>query len=165
MKTIYIVRHAKSSWGDISLKDFDRPLNERGATDAPAMAKRLINKKVKIDAFISSPAKRALKTCKLFCEEFGVKKDKIVLENTLYEAGVNAFYNVVEKTDDDYKSVAIFSHNPGITAFVNTLCNEKQIDNMPTCAVFAVEADTKKWKDFKTAEKKFLFFEYPKGGD
>lgn len=74
MKQLLLVRHAKSDWGNPGLDDFDRPLNERGKKDAPAMAKRIIEKKIKIDAFISSPAKRAAKTAKYFAAAFGKKK-------------------------------------------------------------------------------------------
>ena len=77
MKTLILVRHAKSDWGNPGLDDFDRPLNERGKKDAPVMAQRLRDKKVKIDAFIASPAKRAAKTAKFFAEAYNKKKDDI----------------------------------------------------------------------------------------
>jgi phosphohistidine phosphatase len=70
MKSILMIRHAKSSWDDPGQPDFDRPLNERGKQDAPSMAKRLLEKSVAIDAFISSPAKRARKTASLFAAEY-----------------------------------------------------------------------------------------------
>jgi phosphohistidine phosphatase len=162
MKSLYIVRHAKSSWGDMSVPDFDRPLNERGKKDAPEMAKRLLEKKARIDVFVSSPARRARKTCKLFCAEFGASEKKIILAESLYHASEQTFYDVITTLHDDYKHAALFSHNPGITDFVNSLGVGVRTDNMPTCGVFAVTADTKKWSDFKTAEKHFLFFDYPK---
>ena len=162
MKQLYIIRHAKSSWGDFSLPDIERPLNERGKTDAPAMAKRLLDKKINIDAFVSSPAKRAKNTCSLFCTEYDVKEKDIIIIEKLYAAPAATFFEVINELDNKYKRVAIFSHNPGITDFVNTLCEKVQIDNMPTCGIFAVEASIEKWKDFKDAEKKFLFFDYPK---
>ncbi len=164
MKKLYIIRHAKSSWENFTVPDFDRPLNDRGKTDAPEMAKRLIDRKVKIDAFVSSPAKRAKKTAKLFCKELGEKDDNIILIDKLYEASVGTFYEVVTTLNDKFDAVAIFSHNPGITDFVNRL-SEVRVDNMPTCAVFAIEMDIKKWHDFKDVEKKFLFFDYPKNQD
>jgi phosphohistidine phosphatase len=162
MRTIYIVRHAKSSWGDVSLPDYDRPLNDRGKKDAPEMAIRLKEKGVSIDAFISSPAKRAKKTARLFCEEFNVNENKIILIDELYHAGEQTFYKVIAEMDDKSKSIALFSHNPGITDFVNSLCNGVTVYNMPTCGVFAIKVKTESWKDFKSAEKKFLFFDYPK---
>ncbi len=77
-KILLLVRHAKSSWDDPSLNDFERPLNERGKKDAPEMAKKLNSKKIKIDAFVSSPAKRARQTCKYFTKEFDLKKRNVV---------------------------------------------------------------------------------------
>lgn len=161
MKTLYLIRHAKSSWGDPGLPDFERPLNERGRSDAPEMAKRLLAKKIKIDAFVSSPAKRAKKTCKLFCKEFKGNEDDIIFKDELYNASAETFFRVIDSLDNDHRRVAIFSHNPGITDFVNRLCKDVTIDEMPTCAVFSVEADIKNWQDFSNAEKKFLFFDHP----
>ena len=161
MKTIILVRHAKSSWSNLNLSDFDRPLNERGKTDAPEMAGRTKNRGIKIDLFVSSPAKRAKKTANFFLDAYDVSKKHLVLLPSLYEAGVPNFYNAIESIDVKYETIAIFSHNPGTTDFANQLTNY-QIDNMPNCGVFAVSIDSKKWSDFKIAEKKFLFFDFPK---
>lgn len=165
MKTLLLVRHAKSSWDDLSLPDFDRPLNDRGRNDAPKMAKRLLNRGVKIDAFVSSPARRAKKTAKYFSEEYGRDKNEIMLIPELYEAGVKDFWHAVKNLKNKFNSAAIFSHNPGITLFANTLSSGAGIDNMPTCSVFAVTADINDWTAFEQAEKKFLFFDYPKKAD
>lgn len=162
MKTLLLVRHAKSSWDNITLSDFERPLNERGKTDAPKMAKRLRKNSVKIEAFISSPAKRAKKTAEYFIEEYGGSKDEIIFISSLYDASVTDFEAAVKTIDDNFKSAALFSHNPGITQFANELVNSAAIDNMPTCSVFAVKAEVEKWKDFSKAKKQFVFFEYPK---
>ena len=162
MKEVYIIRHAKSSWDNFLVSDMDRPLNERGLKDAPVMAKKIFAKKKNIDLFISSPAKRALKTCKVFCKFFGVSKEDIVIVNKLYLASSANFYDVIADIDDDLESVAIFSHNPGITEFVNGLVAGVHIYNMPTCAVFAVKTSITRWNDFKEAEKKFVLFDYPK---
>ncbi len=161
MKKLLIIRHAKSSWDPSVLNDFDRPLNNRGETNAPIMAKRLSKRKVKIDAFVSSPAKRALSTAQYFAEAYGKKLKHIVQIPSLYHAGVPIFKNVIEQLHDNDSCVAIFSHNPGITDFVNELTSVK-IDNMPTCGVFAVDVDIDHWKDFESAKKVFWFFDYPK---
>ena len=164
MKSILIVRHAKSSWDLSTPNDIDRPLNERGKKDAPAAAKRLVKKGITIDAFISSPAKRAKRTAKFFITEYGLDKDDIIIVPELYEAHSSVFYEVIGNLNDTYDTVAIFSHNPGVTEFVNLL-TEVKIDNMPTCGVFAVQADISNWEQFKEAEKKFWFFDYPKLND
>jgi phosphohistidine phosphatase len=162
LKTLFIIRHAKSSWDISTLNDFERPLNDRGKKDAPIMAQRLLDKKITIDAFISSPAKRAKKTAELFCLVYNKKEEDIIFISALYHANTEVFFETIEQIDDKHNSVAIFSHNPGITAFVNELVQSIKIDNMPTCGVFAVKTDIAKWKEFNKATKEFLFFDYPK---
>ena len=161
MKTLILVRHAKSDWDTPSLGDFDRPLNDRGKRDAPVMAQRLLDKKVKIDAFISSPAKRAKKTATVFAEAYDKKKDDILFIDDLYGAEENVFYNVIADVSNKFDHIAIFSHNPGITGFANLISNTR-IDNIPTCGVFAIKVEANKWSDFKDAKKEFWFFDYPK---
>ncbi|HNR15318.1 MAG TPA: histidine phosphatase family protein [Chitinophagaceae bacterium] len=161
MKTLILVRHAKSDWGLAGLDDFDRPLNERGKKDAPVMAKRLKNKSVVIDAIIASPAKRAAKTAKVFAEEFGIKKGNIFFKDELYLPEAVSFFSVIENVDDTLSNIAVFSHNNGITDFANLL-TDTRIDNIPTCGVFAVKIHSKTWKEFRTAKKDFWFFDYPK---
>lgn len=160
MKKLLLIRHAKSSW-DFNVDDLDRPLNHRGKTDAPEMARRLLKREVKIDTFITSPAERAHKTAVYFGEEFGVKAKNIITIPSLYEPTISAFQQVINNLDDDIKRVAIFSHNPAITEFANSLSSTK-IDDMPTCAVFAVKADVKKWSDLLFSPITFWFFDYPK---
>src|SRR4051794_25222051 len=121
MKTLILVRHAKSSWAQAGLSDFERPLNERGKKDAPEMAQRLKEKDIEIDQFVSSPARRAKKTAKLFAEELNKDKDDIKLVDDLYLATQSAFSSAVEQLDDKYETVALFSHNPGITEFASSL--------------------------------------------
>jgi phosphohistidine phosphatase len=162
LKTLLIIRHAKSDQRFFG-NDFERPLNERGKADAPVMAKRLLDKNIAIDAFISSPAKRAKKTAELFCTTCGILTEQIIFVTPLYHAPSEVFYEVIGHTDDNFNTAAIFSHNPGITDFVNSLTNAR-IDNMPTCGIFAVQVPIIKWTDFAKAEKQFLFFDYPKNG-
>ena len=161
MKTLLLIRHAKSSWDDAGLSDFDRPLSDRGKKDAPRMAERLHERNIKIDAFVSSPAKRAKKTAEQFAKQYKKDDEDIIFRTELYMAGDDAFNAVVEKLEDKYDCVAIFSHNPGITDFANIL-TDARIDNIPTSGIFAVSIDTKKWNKFREAKKKFLFFDYPK---
>jgi phosphohistidine phosphatase len=164
MKTVLLVRHAKSDWADPSLADIDRPLNDRGEKDAPAMAERLRERKIQIDAFISSPAKRARKTARAFAKAYKKEKKDIIIEPSLYEAGEDAFYKVIASAKDKHDTIALFSHNPGITGFANEL-TEARIDNIPTSGVFAVRVDCKKWEDFKEAKKEYWFFDFPKNID
>ncbi|MEO7768474.1 MAG: histidine phosphatase family protein [Ferruginibacter sp.] len=161
-KLLLVVRHAKSSWETSSLNDFERPLNDRGKKDAPMMAKRLIDKKIMVDAFVSSPAKRAKKTAELFCEAYDKPGETIEYVSMLYQAPEEVFLAVVEQLNNSLNTVALFSHNPGVTDFVNSLTDEMKIDNMPTCGIFALQVQLKKWVDFKKAKKEFIFLDYPK---
>lgn len=162
MKSILLIRHAKSSW-DTDVDDFDRSLNHRGKTDAPAVAKRLIKQDINIDYFVSSPAKRALSTATFFAEAYDKKAKNIITIPSLYEPTVQAFYSAIKNFDNDSNTAAIFSHNSAITDFANQLTSVT-IEDMPTCAVFAVKAAIKNWKEFTSATKEFWFFDYPKAG-
>ena len=164
MKQLLLVRHAKSSWDDFSIKDFDRQLNERGKKDAPMMAKRLLKKDIDIDAFISSPAKRARKTAEAFAKEYDEKKADVIFVDELYLASPSVFTDVIKKVDDRYKTIAVFSHNEGITQFANTL-TDIRTDNIPTAGIFAIKIKTKHWKEFEEAEKEFWFLDYPKADE
>jgi len=161
MKILLLVRHAKSSWDDPAMTDFDRPLNERGKKDAPAMADKLIARGITVDSFISSPAKRAKKTAKIFSQAFKRKEEEIILVPELYLASSGVFESVLASIESDSETIALFSHNPGITDFANTLTGAR-IDDIPTCGIFAVSIDTDDWKNFRAAKKEFLFFDYPK---
>ena len=155
-----IIRHAKSETV-FSLNDFERPLNDRGKKDAPEMAQRLLRKNIKINAFVSSPARRAKKTAQLFAEVYGCTEEDIILVSALYQAPEETFYEVIAGLNDQFESVAIFAHNPGITHFANSLTSFN-LDNMPTCSVFTVECNIPRWIDFSKAKKEFLYFDYPK---
>lgn len=161
MKSLIVIRHAKSSWDFSALNDFDRPLNERGHNDAPIMAQRLLDKKITIDAFVSSTANRALTTATYFAKAYEVKAEAIIQVPELYHAAPSVFYEVIKNVDAHLNSIAIFSHNPGITDFVNQLTNTR-IADMPTCAMFGVTIKTNNWAAFATAEKEFWFFDFPK---
>jgi phosphohistidine phosphatase len=161
MKSLLLIRHAKSSWDNPMQNDFDRPLNARGLKDAPKMAERLLKRKIKIDAFISSPAVRAKQTCSFFMQAYKADESKMQLQSQLYLAVPDIFLQTVLDIRDSVSCAAIFSHNDGITEFANTLTTTI-IDNMPTCSVFAVRADIANWKDFAEAEKEYWFFDYPK---
>ena len=155
-----MVRHAKSDWTH-DVDDFDRPLNERGKRDAPMMAGRLLQRNVVIEGFVSSPAVRALTTAKFFAAAYDRNKEEIILKPALYHADPATIYKVIASLDDKYSSIAVFTHNNGITDFANSL-NIVRIDNMPTCSVLGFSVNTHKWKEIKEAGKNLLFFDYPK---
>jgi phosphohistidine phosphatase len=94
-------------------------------------------------------------------DEFNAKEKKLIFIPSLYEATSEKFYDAIENLKDKYDTVALFAHNPGITDFINSLeCSP--VYNMPTCGVYAVKIKIKNWKEFRKANKEFLFFDYPK---
>lgn len=159
MKTILFIRHAKSSWDDPTVTDFDRTLNDRGKKNAPEMAERMLKKGVKLDLLVSSPAKRAKQTARAFASVLDV--EDIVYKEELYLPDPSAFTKVIQTLPSKYRHIAIFSHNPGITEYVNRLGNNR-IDNMPTASIFAVKVDCENWSDFEPGKAEFWFFDYPK---
>jgi phosphohistidine phosphatase len=162
MKQLFVIRHAKSSWANLGQDDFNRPLNDRGERDAPVMAKRLWDKGIRLDAIISSPAVRAFATAAFFGEKFGFKKMDIITIERLYHAPAETFYDVIANDlNNKWETIAIFSHNPGISYFIDSL-GLLDVDNMPTCGIFGLQADIKDWSEFAKAEKQFVLFDYPK---
>jgi phosphohistidine phosphatase len=161
MKTLLLVRHAKSSWDNFSLKDEDRPLNDRGKKNAPEMAKRLRKGKIEIETILTSPAKRAKATAEFFAEEYGIKKNKLIVVPGLYMANRDGFIAAIRNAPQNTAHLAVFSHNNGITEFANLL-SETRVDHMPTCSVFAVRCAINSWAEFEVGNNEFYFFDYPK---
>jgi phosphohistidine phosphatase len=161
MKQLLLVRHAKSSWANAGQVDFDRPLNDRGHSDAPTMANRMIEKGVSIDMIISSKALRAFTTATYFANAYHIAPSHIIQHDFLYHASPEKFAKAIALIPDEINTAAIFAHNPGITEFVNQL-TPTQIDDMPTCAIFAITLQTDSWKNWATAKKEYWFAEWPK---
>lgn len=164
MKTLILVRHAKSSWDDPSLSDFDRPLNERGNRDAPRMGKRLNEKGVIPGLMLSSPANRALATCKIIAENIGYPVSSIQTNKNLYHASEEELLMVVRKLPDQVDIVMLFGHNPGLTDFANNL-TKSRVDNIPTCGVLCCNFDVEEWSKVTWGKGKVKFFDFPKKPD
>jgi phosphohistidine phosphatase len=163
MKTLYIIRHAKSSWAVADQPDFERGLNERGKKDAPRMGKRLKEKNIHPDLIVSSSAKRAYSTAKKIAKVLNYPKEKIKKDPALYHAGEDTILSVIQELKDKHETVLLFGHNPGLTDFVNTLMNEEgNIENVPTCGVVAFKLQVDSWKDVSWGGGKMMFFDYPK---
>jgi phosphohistidine phosphatase len=165
MKQLIIVRHAKSSWDNPLLADFDRPLNNRGEKDAPRMAKKVRDQSITPDMIITSPANRALTTCKAFCHTLRIPEDRIVIEKKLYHASEDQILSFLKTLKDHPRDkeevVMIFGHNPGLTEFTNSLLNE-DIENIPTCGVVGGTLSIPSWKEIKWGCGEMEFFHYPK---
>ena len=161
MKNIYLVRHAKSSWDNSNIKDIERPLNKRGEKDAPFMGKLMKEKNIKPDFIISSPAERAFKTAKIFCNEMGIEKDQILIEKELYDAGKKDILKVIHQFDNNCNSAMLFSHNPGLTDLANFLTSGNVYD-IPTCGIVSLNCKINNWSDLDDSNCELNFFEYPK---
>lgn len=161
MKTLYLLRHAKSSWDYPDLKDHDRPLNKRGKRDATLMAKVLKKSGAGPDLIISSTAVRALEFARIIADEFGYKKKHIDLTRDLYMADEDQMLGVVRSLPDELDTVFMIGHNPDITYFANSLSNSS-IDNIPTSGVVKIEFDTGKWSDTGFGKGRLVSFDYPK---
>ena len=155
------MRHAKSDWSDLDLRDFDRPLNERGRTDAPEMGQRLLKKMIKPDKVISSTAVRALDTCKIICHTIAYKEQAIIEEPRIYEAAVPTLLDIVNHLDNDKDVVALFGHNNGITDFAVYLTGS-DIYNIPTCGMVLIEFPFDDWRMVNKGCGELVFFDYPK---
>lgn len=159
MKTLYIVRHAKSSWKYESVKDIDRPLKERGINDAHLLSKYLAEEIKRPDVFLSSSANRALHTAVIFCENFGYPLSNLKIKRQLYSFSDGYLVKTVKALDDSFNSAIVFSHDHGINSFVNKYGN-KPIAHVTTCGVVGIEFDTKHWKDIKKGNT--VLVEFPK---
>ena len=161
MRELFIMRHAKSSWDDPMLSDFERPLNRRGKEDAPLMGEHLNRLGIKPDLIVSSPAKRAKKTAKIVAQKLGYPEEKIEWKECIYEASAQALLYLVCQLPDDAKRVMLVGHNPGFTMLANTL-GDIAVENIPTAGVVGIAFDTSKWSEACRMQGHTLFFEYPK---
>lgn len=157
MKKILLIRHAKSDWKSYQT-DRERELTEAGKSAAAKVSKYLYKREIKIDRFVSSPANRAVETASIFASTYHQKD--ILLFEELYEPDVQDFTFAIRNVEDKFDSVAIFSHNPGITVAASVFTGVK-IDNMPECSVFALQAHVASWKDFSGEENSYSFFINP----
>jgi len=142
MKTLYIVRHAKSSWAYKGIEDIDRPLKKRGIKDAHLMSKFLSKKIEKPDVFVTSSANRALHTAIIFCEKFSFPHANLQIKRQLYSFSDGYLEKTIKALDDGFNSAFIFSHDHGINTFVNEFGN-KPIAHVPTCGVIAITVSRK----------------------
>ncbi len=160
-KTLYLIRHAKSSWEDPSLSDFQRTLNSRGLKDSPLMAKLIKGKNIIPDLIISSSAARALSTAEIFADEFDYDKNEIIRDERIYEAAMHDLITTIREIKNENKTVMLFGHNPGLSSIANLLGN-KFLPEIPTCAVVGIELKVNSWSEVERNCGEIILFEYPK---
>lgn len=160
MKTLYLIRHAKASWEQPELTDFERPLTALGETHAHTIAAELKNNKVKPDLIISSPALRALNTAKIMAQAVGYPEDKIKIEDIIYNGGVEELMEVIKAIKPSHKKVFFFGHNPSLTWLLHFLCEDAKM-NIPTCGVIGIELGMRDWEHLTEAEGRVITFLHP----
>ena len=161
MKKIIIIRHGKSTWDNPQLRDFDRPLNERGRQDAPKIGQRLAGRSLMPDKFVSSPAKRAITTAFAIAEEIGFPKDEINQDPNLYGATASDLLQVLAGLDDTEKLVFLVGHNPGLTDFINSYMGYP-LQTLPTCGICCADFKINSWSEIFQKNGTLIFFDSPR---
>ena len=161
MKTLYLLRHAKSSWNFDELSDQERPLNDRGRDDAPVMGQALAKRRICPDVIVSSPAVRAMSTAVLVAREMQYPHDKIVVEPGIYGADVDDLLAIIRDLSDGAGAVLLVGHNPTITETANAL-SPSAVNEMPTAAVVCLRFECDKWAEVSKANAEFYFYDYPR---
>jgi phosphohistidine phosphatase len=162
MKRLTLLRHAKTEAAHSGQDDWARELEPRGQKDAPEMARRLRERKLKPDRIITSPAARALATANIFARELHVTAAKLVQDERLYLASCKVIREVIRELGDSESHLMIVGHNPGLTEFADRISAEREIDNMPTCAIYTLEFDLAKWSELEWDSGVNAELDYPK---
>jgi len=164
MKTLLLVRHAKSDWSYPDLKDIDRPLNERGYSDGYIMSRWYKNEpRLPVPQLIqSSDATRALSTATMFARELNYPRNTIQVVENIYEAEENTLLQHFRKLDEQWNCVMVFGHNPGFTNVTNYFCHEVFIDNIPTTGIVCLQFDIEAWHQIKANSARMLFHKFPR---
>jgi len=163
MKHLTLIRHAKSSHDDPSLRDFHRTLNERGLEDAPRMGRHLAEEfKWSPDLIVCSTAVRTLRTAKLLLEGMGEPERYVHQEGRIYESSVSELIEVVQETKDSFGHLAIIGHNPGMENLANWLVGERAIQGLVTCAVAMLELEISDWRSLKSGCGRLLQYLEPR---
>ena len=159
MKRLILIRHSKSSWKDLSLRDFDRPLNRRGKNDGPLMADYLSSKTNKIDYLHSSSSLRTFETSKYFIKQ--IQFEKIQFDDSLYHSSATEILSIIRNYQEDYQSVMIIAHNPGLTNLINEITNIS-LDNLPTTGLAEIYFYCSNWNDISNQNSNLVCLKFPK---
>lgn len=161
MKTLFLIRHAKSSWEHPEQPDFERPLTEQGITDVHELSKQLIKKhKIKPNLIICSNANRSIQTAEIFAKEFKYPADKIVTDKRIYTEGVEELVKIVTSLDNKFDTIFFIGHNPGLTWLTHFLADDAHM-NITTCGIVGINFATDAWENIIEAEGKVLCYLHP----
>jgi phosphohistidine phosphatase len=159
MKTLFLLRHAKSSWKDDNLEDFERPLKKRGLGDAQLMGKLLRQREIGLDQVISSSAERARQTTQLALMSAGLQVE-VRYDDRIYEAGMRRLLTLISRLDNQANSVMLVGHNPGFEELLKTLTGE--VHSMPTATLAGIEFDVDDWSQVKARTGRLTLLLTPK---
>lgn len=161
MKTLYLIRHAKSDWAIETIPDVDRPLNSRGYADSHKMSQELKEKKISPDLVLSSPAIRAISTALIFCRKLNYDPSLLMINKNLYYTNAKEYLKVIGSIDNKYNTVFLFGHNPIITDCANVLAGPLA-EEMSTCGIAGIKSKTNDWASFKDGPNELIHFDFPK---
>ena len=161
MKTLYVVRHAKSSWENPGLNDHDRPLLKKGVVKTDKVSNYLKHHIKCPELLISSTALRAKSTAEIIGKALNYPPEKMILSKALYHADSDEILDIIYGIENNVNSVMIFGHNPGFTYFVNQFLSPT-IDNLPTSGVVCIEFGTDEWEDINQSKFHVNFVMFPK---
>ena len=161
MKTLTLLRHAKSSWSDSTLDDFDRPLNKRGKHNAPFIAQKLVEKGFSPELILASPAKRAKITTKFVSQAIDYPLKDIIWDKNIYSLGMAYLVSLIQKQNSRHQHILLVGHNFELTDFANFLCT-KEVDNIPTMGAYSMNMEIDNWSEVRNKCAELAFFEYPK---
>ena len=159
MKTLFVLRHAKSSWDNPDWADFERPLNSRGLDAARFIGGLIYERRLAPQIIISSPAKRAKQTAVLVKEIAEIPKP-ITFDERIYEASPLTLFNLIREFEEKYDSVLIIGHNPGFENLVRVLTGETV--QMPTAALAKINLDIPQWSELENGSNELEFLLRPK---
>ena len=151
MKTLYIVRHGKSSWKDLDLTDMERPLKQRGVKNVTTLGKILSKDRLKPNQILTSPAKRALDTAEIVHQCLHLKKAQFVVNSDLYDCDFAALYRLVTELDDDLKRIMIVGHEPTLSSFVNHFL-QNPLEKLVTASLTTMKFGVGSWREITPTE-------------
>ncbi len=162
MRTIILVRHAKSSWKNLSLDDFDRPLNKRGKKNAPFMGKKLKERHIMPDLILSSPAKRARKTATAIAKALGYPKQNIIFDVNMYRSSAEYLFEMARNMDEIHETIMLLGHNLELNDFADMLLKSNPVHNIVTAGVYCIKFNVSQWQKLQQGKGEAVFYDYPK---
>lgn len=160
MKTLFIIRHAKSSWDNDQLSDYDRPLNKRGLRDAPFMATLLRDQGIKPELILASPSMRTSQTTEFFAQIMGIDSDLIKYDPLIYESDTHTLLNIINQIENSKSVVFLVGHNPSLSNLASLLTGTAII--LPTCGIASITFPVDSWSCISSNLGSLSNFDYPK---